>query len=414
MPSLKTLGAIGGAVAIAACWPLAVGQLAQNQIEKQIANLDPSAVKVELLSYDRGYLSSQAQTQVTVIDPNLKQMLTGSKIPTAFKINHAISHGIWSVSSHSDLDAAKIPAQLDTTTYLTGSSDLHFRLDNFEQTFEDNSKVNFKPLTVDLNLKSKGNIDLSYQSEGLDILLSDQESLKASAFNGGAQGFKQGSFWIGSQHVDFDTIALKSDQQPDMTIDGLSYQYQTDLTDEESRLTNQSIAKAKSIDYQNLKFEDLDFEFGINNVDSQAFTKLVELLQSAQAPDAQQTKQMMDYVNVLFAQGFDAGIKKFDVKLGEGQVKSQWNVTFPENSPSPTKSPLKLVTSMTVYTDTLVTEEILTQFPELKPNFDKLIKLNMMEKTEQGYVLKGRMEDGTMTFSNGTSMPYMMLAAMFF
>lgn len=411
MSSLKTFGAIGGVVAIAACWPLAVGQLAQNQIEKQIANLDKSTVNVELLNYDRGYLSSDAQSLVTVVDPDLKQMLADSDIPTEFKLNHNISHGIWSVTSHNNFAMENpLPMELTSITKLTGNTDVHLTLDNYEQAFKDNSKVAFKPLTLDLQIEPKGDIAVQYESEGLSITLKADEQIETGHFEGSANGFRQGDFWIGDQLIDFEFVNLSSKEEGDTNIKGLNYQYKTNFENNDTLLTNQSIVKVNAFEHQGIEFSNLDLEFGLEKIDSQAFMKLLALMKK-QSPTAEDSKQAVAYIDSLFQKGFEFGIERFNVEIGEGKVNSRIHAVIPENSPSPTNEPFKLATTMQLDTDNLISEEILTQFPELKPKFDKLIKLKMMDKTEQGYVLKGQLENGTMKFSNGTSMPYMMLAA---
>ena len=56
MQNLKKFGAIGGAISLALCWPLAVGQIGQSIIEDGIANMNDDMVKGEIVEYDRGYL----------------------------------------------------------------------------------------------------------------------------------------------------------------------------------------------------------------------------------------------------------------------------------------------------------------------------------------------------------------------
>ncbi|MDW3189852.1 DUF945 domain-containing protein, partial [Vibrio sp. Vb0932] len=56
MQNLKKLGAIGGAISLALCWPLAVGQIGQSIIEDGIANMNDKMIKGEVVEYQRGYL----------------------------------------------------------------------------------------------------------------------------------------------------------------------------------------------------------------------------------------------------------------------------------------------------------------------------------------------------------------------
>lgn len=415
MHSLQKTGAIAGALAIAACWPLAVGQLAQKQIEKQFTQFDDSRVKLELVSYERGYLSSLARSNVTVIDPNLKAILTDAHLPTEFAIKHDISHGIWSVSSDNEFEMENpIPLDLKTTTYITGSTDLDIKLGAYKQVFDDASQLDIKPLTADVALGSDGKVEMQYHSEGLKLILNQDESFTAAAFEGYADGYRQGNFWIGKQGIKASDLDFTNAKTLDaLTVKNLDYGYQTSLGDDQTRLSNQSIATLDSLDYQGLNFKDLKLDFGVKDIDAQSFIALVELVNKAQNPNQEDSQRAFTYLNQIMQQGFETGLNNFEVSLGEGKVKSAINIAVPENAPSPVSAPFKFISAITLDTDTLISEEILLQFPELKPKFEKLLKMKMMEKTDEGYLLKGKLEDGTMTFSNGQTMPYMMLGAAF-
>ncbi|MGV2839934.1 DUF945 family protein, partial [Vibrio cyclitrophicus] len=75
MEQLRKIGAIGGAISLALCWPLAVGQIGQNAITDGVAKLNNSSIQAEIVEYDRGYLSSNVKTRLTVTDENLKEQL---------------------------------------------------------------------------------------------------------------------------------------------------------------------------------------------------------------------------------------------------------------------------------------------------------------------------------------------------
>ncbi|MEF1261384.1 DUF945 family protein, partial [Vibrio harveyi] len=94
MENLKKIGAIGGAISLALCWPLAVGQIGQTIIEDGIANMNDEMVKGEIVEYDRGYLSSVVLTRYTVVDPEIKAQLERDGLPTAFDVTSDVTHGL--------------------------------------------------------------------------------------------------------------------------------------------------------------------------------------------------------------------------------------------------------------------------------------------------------------------------------
>ncbi|GAM56725.1 hypothetical protein JCM19231_3144 [Vibrio ishigakensis] len=66
MRQLKSIAAVGGAVALIGIWPLAVGQIGQTVLTDAIQNVNNTDFNVELVEYDRGYLGSTATTRITV------------------------------------------------------------------------------------------------------------------------------------------------------------------------------------------------------------------------------------------------------------------------------------------------------------------------------------------------------------
>ncbi len=99
MKKLKLIGAVGGAISLALCWPLAVGQIGQNVITDGLTHLSNGDVAAELVNYDRGYLSSQVQTRYTVVNQALKQQLVSEGLPTEILVDSALSHGLVGISA---------------------------------------------------------------------------------------------------------------------------------------------------------------------------------------------------------------------------------------------------------------------------------------------------------------------------
>ena len=126
---LKKLGAIGGAIALVLCWPLAVGQIGQSVIQDGIANLSSDSVKAEIVDYDRGYLSSTVTTRYTVLDPALAEQLAIDGLPSEIVVNSDISHGLFSLSAESLLqNMPEFPLTLNTTPQLNGNTDFDLQL----------------------------------------------------------------------------------------------------------------------------------------------------------------------------------------------------------------------------------------------------------------------------------------------
>lgn len=94
MEQLRKIGAIGGAISLALCWPLAVGQIGQNAITDGIATFNSSSIQAEIVDYDRGYFSSNVKTRITVADESLIEQLAIDGLPTEYIVNSDVSHGL--------------------------------------------------------------------------------------------------------------------------------------------------------------------------------------------------------------------------------------------------------------------------------------------------------------------------------
>ncbi|WP_267902834.1 DUF945 family protein [Vibrio metschnikovii] len=103
MQNIKRIGAIGGAVVLVLCWPLAVGQIGQKAITHGLENLTNEQISAELIHYDRGYLSSHVSARFTVLDERVRQQLISEGLPTQWIVDSDIQHQLFSLSAQSRL-----------------------------------------------------------------------------------------------------------------------------------------------------------------------------------------------------------------------------------------------------------------------------------------------------------------------
>ncbi len=129
MNQLKKYGAIGGAVALVLCWPLAVGQIGQQVVEDGVEQLNNEGIRAEVVSYDRSYLSSVAETRYQVEDLVLKEQLEVDGLPTEIVVKSEISHGLFSLTANSQItNFPDFPLTLKTVTQLNGNTEFELAL----------------------------------------------------------------------------------------------------------------------------------------------------------------------------------------------------------------------------------------------------------------------------------------------
>lgn len=163
MQNLKKLGAIGGAISLALCWPLAVGQIGQSIIEDGIANMNDKMIKGEVVEYQRGYLSSVVLTRYSVVDPELKTQFERDGLPIMFEVTSNVSHGLTSLTADSKLvDNDFLPLTMHSKTQLNGNTAFTLDLDSWNYRNEAQGvSVSTSPAQVTGDVTVLG--DLKYQ-----------------------------------------------------------------------------------------------------------------------------------------------------------------------------------------------------------------------------------------------------------
>ena len=191
MHQLKKYGAIGGAIALALCWPLAVGQIGKNVIEDGVAHLTNESLNAEVISYDRGYLSSEVTTRYTVQDPILAKELELDGFPTEFVVNSHVTHGLLSLQAESTLeDTERFPLKLTTVTQLNGNTDYSFELGNWHQSSEgeDAAMISVTASTLKGHLTVLGEVSYDLNVPSVEIDFNSGEKMLISGIKGVGNG----------------------------------------------------------------------------------------------------------------------------------------------------------------------------------------------------------------------------------
>lgn len=419
MNDVKKFAAIGGFVALAACWPLAVGQFAQNTIQDGVAKLNQDEVKVELINYDRGYLTSSAQTKVTVIDPVLKQQFEMDGLPTEFVLNHSISHGLISVATDTKpQNYDTLPVDIHSVTYFNGSTALDYVSKKMVFNFANdiNSKLEFAPAKLNAHISRSGDVDFSYQFDGFNGHFGSGESILVSSVSGSGKGEKKQGFWLGTQSMvvgEFNMIDAQGESM--LNIHQFDYEFNTEENASQKTFSSHHTIKADSIDMSDETLTDLGLDASFNDLDMAAFSKLMNVYQDkTQALDQGDIKQAMAAVDELFAKGFNLSLNEMKASIRDGKFNSDWQLTFPKTDKQVTKNPMQVVSTIQGGANAFISSEMVKQFPFIQPGLDDLIKQGVMTQQADGYYINGKIEAGNVQFKGGKSMPLLMLIAPLF
>lgn len=282
--------------------PYFMGYLAQNKIE-QITNTVNSLapVKIKIISYNRGWISSNAKAIVTLPQiqepnstvpsaitqsPELKQIIVTAKInhgPLAFnrqgkiKLVQALINANIELSdtqnafvkyNYRDADLATIDLQIS----LSGCSTINIKGPSFIYK-KDSTTLNWQGMEVEMYF-SRTLDKLSYTCKfpGLDLTLPTFE-LHLAGFKSYFNGIKDPEeIWLGGHKVSIQAFSIKNAQQPRFALTNL----QLDLnTSAEKNLVNLALNESTdSIEFDGTKYQNNKLAFNANSLNKKLLAKL--------------------------------------------------------------------------------------------------------------------------------------------
>lgn len=413
MENLKKMGAIGGAISLALCWPLAVGQIGQSIIEDGIANMNDEMVKGEVVEYDRGYLSSVVLTRYTVVDPEIKAQLERDGLPTAFDVSSDVTHGLTSLSADSRLvDADFLPLTMHSQTQLNGNTD--FTLDLASWNYQNDAQgmhLSSSPVQI------KGNVtvlsDLNYQVSipSVQIDFENGEEIHLTELKGEGKGKQAKGYWLGEQSFSLKKLDIVDAQlAPMFLIENASYSGNTSLNEAGDKLSSKLVLDAKQMrltdgtDVDNFKLD-----FAIDDVDSKSFDEIMSIYQSSPMLDEQEIQKLLPHIDALFSKGFSLSVNELSLAFGEGKFRNEWQLSVPQGTDNITQDPMKLMTATSGSLNTYFSDELVDLYPFIQESVDELMVMELIEKKDDGYELKAQISDGKLKFENGQEFPLIAL-----
>ena len=413
MENLKKIGAIGGAISLALCWPLAVGQIGQSIIEDGIANMNDEMVKGEVVEYDRGYLSSVVLTRYTVVDPEIKAQLERDGLPTAFDVTSDVTHGLTSLSADSRLvDADFLPLTMHSQTQLNGNTD--FTLDLASWNYQNDAQgmhLSSSPAQVKGNVTVLGDLNYQVSIPSVQIDFENGEEIHLTELTGEGKGKQAKGYWLGEQSFSLQKLDIVDAQlAPLFLIENASYSGNTSLNEAGDKLSSKLVLDAKQMrltdgtDVDNFKLD-----FAIGDVDSKSFDEIMSIYQSSPMLDEQEIQKLLPHIDALFSKGFSLSVNELSLAFGEGKFRNEWQLSVPQGTENITQDPMKLMTATSGSLNTYFSDELVDLYPFIQESVDELMVMELIEKKDDGYELKAQISDGKLKFENGQEFPLIAL-----
>ncbi len=409
MQQLKKFGAIGGAIVLVACWPLAVGQIAQSVLKNGMASLQNQYVTTEVVSHDRRYLSALATTKVTVTEAHLKERLAAMGLPTEFLVQHDIKHGFLQVTAESTfINLDMVPAVLDTQTQLNGNTEFELVIDNINYPFpgSDDAFAYLAKSRIAGEATVLGEVDLNFSFPAAQIRLKTDETLTFSAIIGEIQGKKAMGLWYGEQRIQLDKLDVISATQF-ASVQDLNYQFSSLIDDSEERLNLNNIVTAASIASTDIgELKDVHLDVTLGNLDINAFDTLLTAFRTTSVLDEVVRTQSVT-IDQLFNQGFYLSLNRLKLIKEEGELQSEWLLKVPQGTDHITQNTMQLITALTGELDSFVSKALLEKHPDLQQEIDKMAGMDLVQLTDSGYKIQLSLSKGMLTFASGRELPLM-------
>lgn len=409
MNTLKKWAALGGAVSLAVCWPLAVGQIGQSIIEDGIAKLDSQSLKAEIISYQRGYLSSVVTTRYTIIDPVIAEQLEADGLPVEFEMRSDLTHGLTSLDAQSSLLGVEtLPLTISSTTQLNGNTDFTIAMDSWNlQSEVEGVSVSTAPMSVSGRATVLGDLNFEFDVPSIQVDFESGEELHVSSFKGTGQGKQQNGYWLGKQDIQMGELQLSDvDAQPIFGLYQSRYLGNTQLDAKGERLESQlSFKTNKLLMSDGNEAQNLNLDFSLKNLDRQAFDQVMAIYQNSPVLTEEDLGKILPHIDTLFDKGFAIAIDNLAMTLGEGKFENQWHLQIPQGTDKVTQDPMKIITAMQGDVHTYFSNELVTQYPFIQEGVDELLVMELLEQIEGGYQLKADIKEGKLVFENGQAFP---------
>lgn len=409
MNTLKKWAAIGGAVSLAVCWPLAVGQIGQSIIEDGIAKLDSQSLKAEIISYERGYLSSVVTTRYTIIDPLIAEQFEADGLPVEFEMRSDLTHGLTSLDAQSELLGVEtLPLTMSSTTQLNGNTDFTIAMDSWNlQSEVEGVSISTAPMRVNGRATVLGDLNFEFDVPSIQVDFESGEELHLSHLKGTGQGKQQNGYWLGKQDIQMGELQLSDvDAQPIFGLYQSRYLGNTQLDAKGERLESQlSFKTNKLLMSDGNEAQNLNLDFSLKNLDRQAFDQVMAIYQNSPVLTEEDLGKILPHIDTLFDKGFAIAIDNLAMTLGEGKFENQWHLQIPQGTDKVTQDPMKIITAMQGDVHTYFSNELVTQYPFIQEGVDELLVMELLEQTEGGYQLKADIKEGKLVFENGQAFP---------
>lgn len=424
----KWVGAgLVGVGAMALGGPYLSGTEAETQYHQAIKSLNKQAgITAVSESYDKGYLSADVLTIITIDRTELDE-----ELPQEITLSTHISHGIYSVNAVTHLllgDTAttefkeilgdKPPIEIITKINVLGDASIVATTPKIDFTKADSDEtvsISVFEMTLDVPSDYK-QVKANVSWPGMSVSGSDGAALVVGPFSMQQTGSQLTDYlWTSDMSMTLDSISGTDDGQ---TFD-LKQLKLSSLTEEasEGRINSSFEMAVDSVKLNDDEFRNQKLVFTLSDLAVKEFDALMEtfdkLEETAQIGDPQQQAmaQMEQFsrigqdVTALFNKGLKIDISELFVNTPKGDVNGMLHLEQPESDVVNNAGPGALL--QTTKGNLLLTVPVLLLeggTPEMQQQLDALLAQNFIVKEGDVYKTEAILENMIINV-NGTELP---------
>ena len=432
MNNVKKVGAIGGAIVIAACWPLAVGQIGQTIIKDGVQKMHSPDVNVSLVKYDRGYLSSDMTSRITVTDSKLAHQFKADGLPTTFLVHSKIDHDLLSLSSTTTLpDYPDFPFMLETQTQLNGNTNFKLNIEkwNYQHKGKDAYSVSTSAGNVTGMITKLGEVNFKSTLPSVAIDFANDAKITVHDIAVEGSGKRAGSLWLGDQTLTIGSMnavgtsmappkpgansqSMEKAEPITATVKGLTYNFNSRLDKKETRFTSQHKVTIDEFSSDDFDAHDLTLGVALNNIDRASFIQLSDMFNGRSKITGRDVGRALPFIDTMFAKGFSIELTQLDGKIDDGDFTSQLKLSMPEGTEHVTRNPAQVMQLLQGNLGVTLSESLAKQYPMLQRTADELVVSEIAKQGQDGYTMKAKIEKGNLVFDEGHKNPLQALMMM--
>ncbi|MCC4797310.1 hypothetical protein BCT30_06415 [Enterovibrio norvegicus] len=422
--------AIGGAVALVVLWPLASGHVGQSIYDREVEQSQSPYAVITSESYDRGYLSSDVVTKVSLVG-STKEQLELDGIPTSYVLNSKVSHGFFSISTDSVLEMTpelkvltdklwpngESPFTFHSETGISGKTDYTLSMAAIDAN-EEGLKITSTPFVVDGSMDKAGVISFTMNMDSFGFESEYGENAKVTNMTGSGQGELIDDIWVGSQKVNFGRFDIDNQDGLPATLTNLSIEVK-------NLLSSASGGDVKSADAEDLRFNNENLislekfavkdELTLNNLklgmnfDALDYTAMTTLATVADAmgeePSPEEMEEMIKALDSLVEKGLSAKLNPLEVDTPEGQIDANLDLQVASGLTSVSQNFQALPSKISGELNLSAPAAYVNGVPELSNMAENLEQYGFVSQSENMVKLNAKIEGDQLVSPTGQKIP---------